>query len=88
MQSGRSTAPSRVRQIKSFFDTLESDGDPINTLGKFGDPDMDVSSFALERTDAVLHFPHIIAQRIHCASDVVQMLRNDIIRLGHNVRLA
>ena len=84
-QYGRSTelTHSRVRQIETFFDPLQTVCDPIYTLGKFGHLDVDMSYFTLKRADALLDFAHIISQRIDRAADMTQMLENDVVHFGH-----
>jgi hypothetical protein len=72
---------SRVGQVEAPLDTLDTDIHPIKPVRHIG-------ILVLEITDALLYLADIIAHVIDSASNVTQMLKNDVVCLSHFPRLA
>jgi hypothetical protein len=49
---------------------------------------MHMSNFTLKRTNAMLYLAHILTQGINCAADIAKVLQNNVVHLGHNIRLS
>src|SRR5487761_2350685 len=72
---------SRVGQIEAPLDTLDADVHPIK-------PVRHVAILVLKIADTLLNLAEIIANVIDRAANVTQMLKNDVVRIGHGVRLS
>ena len=72
---------SRVSQVETSLDTLDADIHPIK-------PIRHIRVLILKIADALLYLANIIAHVIDRATDVTQMLKNDVVRFGHHVRLS
>jgi predicted DNA binding CopG/RHH family protein len=49
---------------------------------------MHMSDFSLKRANAMLYFAHILSHGIDCAADMAKVLQNDVVHLGHDIRLS
>jgi hypothetical protein len=72
---------SRVGQVQAPFDTLDADVHPIKAIGHIG-------ILILKISDALLYLPDIIAHVIDRAADMAKVLKDDVFRPGHAVRLS
>ena len=72
---------SRVSQIETPLDTLNADVHPIKAIRHIG-------ILVLEIADALLYLANIIPHIIDRAADMAKVLKNDVVRLGHDVRLS
>jgi hypothetical protein len=72
---------SRVGQIETPLDTLDANVHPIKPIRHSG-------VLILKIADTLLYLANIITHVIDCATDVAQMLKNDVVCLGHGVRLS
>ena len=71
---------SRVGQIETPLDTLDADVHPIKPIRHIG-------ILVLKAADALFYLANIVAHDINRAADMAQMLKNDVLRLGHQARL-
>ncbi len=72
---------SRVGEIKTPLDTLDADVHPIKPIRHIG-----ILIFKI--TDALFDLADIIAYVIDRTANVAQMLKNDVVHIGHVVRLS
>ena len=72
---------SRVGQIETPLDTLDADVHPIKPIRHIG-------ILVLKAADALFYLANIVAHDINRATDMTQMLKNNVVRLGHAVRLS
>jgi hypothetical protein len=72
---------SRVGQVEATLDPLNADVHPIK-------PVRHICILVLETADVLLYLANIVAHAIDRATDMTQMLKNNVVRLGHGVRLS
>ena len=72
---------SRVGQIETPLDTLDADVRPIKPIRHIG-------VLVFEIADTLLYVANIISLVIDRAVGMAQMLKNDVVCLGHDVRLS
>ena len=71
---------SRVGQIETPLDTLDPKVHPIKPIRHIG-------ILVFKITGALLYLANIVAHVVNRAADMAQMLKNDVLRLGHQARL-
>jgi hypothetical protein len=72
---------SRVGQIETPLDTLDADIHPIKPIRHIG-------VLVLQTADAVFYLSDIVAHVIDRATDMTQMLKNNVVCLGHGAKLS
>ena len=72
---------SRVGQVETPLDTLDADVHPIKTIRHAG-------ILVLKIANTLLDLANIIAHVIDRATNMAQMLKNDVVRLSHGLRLS
>jgi hypothetical protein len=80
--------PLRVGKVEALFDPLKPDRHPIDPLRKLSHLHMYMGDFALKSANALLYFANIIAHVVDRATDVAQVLQNDVIHLSHRIKLS
>src|ERR1700712_965990 len=75
------TSRSRVGQVETPLDTLDTHVHPIKPIGHIG-------ILVLEIADAMLDLANFIAHVVDRATNVAQMFKHDVIRISHDVRLS
>jgi hypothetical protein len=48
---------------------------------------MNVCDLALDRANTVLQFANVVARSVDYATDVAKMLKNNVVRLNHRLKL-
>ena len=79
---------SRVSQIEALFNPLQPVRNAIDPLRKLSDLDMHMRQFSIHRADAMPDLAHVVTQRIDCTANMTKMLKNDVVRLSHGVKLS
>ena len=74
-------ARSRVGQIETPLDPLDADVHPIEPIRHIG-------ILFFKTADALLYLSDIVAHIIYGAADVAQMFKNNVIGLGHSIKLS
>jgi hypothetical protein len=72
---------SRVGQIEAPLDAFDPHIHPIQ-------PVRHICVLVFETTDALLHFSNIITHVVNGAADMTQVLQNEVIDLGHGVKVS
>jgi hypothetical protein len=75
------TTRSRVGQIKTSLDAFDADVHPIKPIRHIG-------VLILETPHTLLDFPDIVAHAVDCATNMAQMLKNNVVGLNHGARLS
>lgn len=85
---------SSVRQFEAFLHPSQSVRQPIDAFGKLRNFHMNLRKFnmnvrdlALDRTNTVLQFANVVARSVNYAADVAKMLKNNVVRLNHRLKL-
>ena len=74
-------ARSRVCQIETPLDPLDPDVHPIKPIRHIG-------ILVFKTADALLYLANIVAHVIYRATDMAQMLKNNVVGLGHHIKLS
>jgi hypothetical protein len=86
---------SSVRQFETFLHPFQSVGHPINAFGKLRNFhvnlrkfNMNVCDLTLDRANTMLQFADVITRSIDHATDVAKMLKNNVVRINHSLKLS
>ena len=74
-------ARSRVGQIETPLDPFDADVHPIEPIRHIG-------ILVFKTADALLYLSEIVAHVIDSARDMAQVLKNNVVGLGHDIKLS